>query len=472
MQFEGLILGFGMKIEAPPAPPPPYYVRTFGEDLSAPGTRQTIIGGGKALVYDADDNLYATGLGYTSLIGNQGVTVKFNPDTTVDWQKFLSTGSTSDYTFLYSASVDNSNNLYVTGVVAKNWQSVTKTVTFQIAKYDSNGGILWQRDLGYGSSNSVPNFGKGVVVEKSTGDVYMVGDVLVGPSGSQVSDMTVVKYNSSGVLQWAKQIGNSGVNDHCNAVALDSAGNVYMVGSSILSSPAQSAAIVKYNSSGVLQWQKCLSGPTNGNLNQFNGIAIDSSDNIFVTGATYVGTLLVGMIVKYNSSGTLLWQRQIYDTSAITLEGVSVDSLGNVYAAGQTNVGGLIVKYDTNGVLLWQRKVTGNNQSLGPALINLYSIAFDSSGIMTVGGTLCPDQLRSNTNMFVLKVPNDGSLTGTYLVNEYDVTYAVDDNTEAELSQTPVTSTMPSFSVTYIDQGPSSLNESTSTFVDIITPIP
>jgi hypothetical protein len=112
MQLEGLKLEPGIKIEAPTLPIP-YYVRTFGEDLSAPGARQTIIGGGNALVYDTEDNLYITGLGYTSSAGNQGVTVKFNPATTVDWQKFLSTGSTSDYTFLYSASRDNSNNLYV-----------------------------------------------------------------------------------------------------------------------------------------------------------------------------------------------------------------------------------------------------------------------------------------------------------------------------------------------------------------------
>jgi hypothetical protein len=300
----------------------------------------------------------------------------------------------------------------------------------------------------------------------------MVGSILLGSLGSQISNMTVVKYNSSGVIQWAKEIGNSGVNDNAYAVAVDSAGNAYMVGSSILNSPAQSAAIVKYNPSGTLLWQRALTGPTNGDTNQFSSIAIDSSDNIFVCGRTTVSTATVGMIAKYSSSGTLLWQRKINDAGGgVTLDGVSVDSLGNVYAAGQSNVGGLIVKYDTNGVLQWQRKVTGNNVSLGPALINLDSIAFDSSGIMTVGGSLCPDQLRSNTNMFVLKVPSDGSLTGTYLVNEYDVTYDVDNNTEAALSQTPVTSTMNSVTVNYIAAGPSTLTESTSSFVNLVTPI-
>jgi hypothetical protein len=465
MQLEGLKLEPGIKIEAPLPPPPPYYIRTFGNNLASP-IGQVLLIGTTALAYDTTDNLYATGLGYTTVMGNQGVTVKFNVDTTVGWQKFLSTESTSDYTFLYSASVDNSNNLYVTGVVTKNWQDATKSPTFQIAKYNSSGTILWQRDLGYGFSTFVPNFGTGVVVEKSTGDIYMAGDVLNGTLGSQTTDMTIVKYDASGAIQWAKEIGTSGTNDHCNAVELDSTGNVYIAGSTTYSGQ-NSAALVKYNPSGTLLWQRALSGTTSGNPDQFNCITLDSSNNIFVCGNTYT-TLNVGIIAKYNSAGTLLWQRQIFSGDfAVLLYGISVDNVGNVYAVGVKNSQGLIVKYDTSGNLQWQRNLTASSTS-GSMNINLSSITFDSADIMTIGGDV---NQSTDSNMLIIKLPSDGTLLGTYEVNGIDIVYTEDNLTDSALTFTPVTPNMNSATVNYIDAGPSTLTESTSSFVNTVTPI-
>ena len=95
---------------------------------------------------------------------------------------------------------------------------------------------------------------------------------------------------------------------------------------------------------------------------------MDSSDNIYVTGYTYGG--LDGnshsgssdpFVVKYNSSGTKQWTKQLGTSSDDRAYGVAVDSSGNVYAAGFTN-GGLdgntnsgssdlfVVKYNSSGV--------------------------------------------------------------------------------------------------------------------------
>ena len=91
-----------------------------------------------------------------------------------------------------------------------------------------------------------------------------------------------------------------------------------------------------------------------------NGVAVDYSDNIYVTGwtggklETYSGgndTILV----KYNSSGTKQWTRQFgapsflkrddeYQTSQMTTSadigaGVAVDSSGNIFVTGSTEGG-------------------------------------------------------------------------------------------------------------------------------------
>jgi hypothetical protein len=472
MQLQGLKLEPGMTIELPP---PPYYVCTFGNNFSPStnsGNVYAYMTGTSALKYDNDNNLYATGLGYTSDIGNQGLTAKFNTKYNVDWQKRLSTGSTNDSTSFNSLSLDNSNNLYVCGRVTKNWQSQYKYPTYQIAKYNTNGGLVWQRDLGTAATNSDPNFGKGIVVEKSTDNIYVVGDMVSGsPVSYQFSDMTIVKYNSLGVIQWAKQIGTSGTNDHCNAVALDSTGNVYMAGSTTYSG-APAAVVVKYNSSGVLQWQVCLAGPTNGDPNQFNGIVIDSSNNIYVSGYSYNPTLslTVGIIAKYDSSGTLLWQRQLYTAgSANIFEGLALDSSENVYAVGSGKIyQGVIVKYNSAGVLQWQRGVSGSYTS-GTVGASLTSITFDSSDIMTVGGYVYANGV--NQNMLIMKLPSDGTLTGTYLVNGISINYNVQNYTGATLNFTPAISTMTSVTVNYINAGASNLSSPAGSFVNKVTPI-
>ena len=91
-----------------------------------------------------------------------------------------------------------------------------------------------------------------------------------------------------------------------------------------------------------------------------NGLAIDSSDNIYVTGYTqgnlytYSGGKDV-FVVKYDSSGTKQWTRQFgapsfsqkspYNSSSQMVssedEGkkVSIDSSGNIYLTGNTQGG-------------------------------------------------------------------------------------------------------------------------------------
>jgi len=68
----------------------------------------------------------------------------------------------------------------------------------------------------------------------------------------------VVKYNSSGTKQWTKQLGTSS-DDSANGVATDSSGNVYVTGYTQGGLDGNTSAggtdifVVKYNSSGTKQ---------------------------------------------------------------------------------------------------------------------------------------------------------------------------------------------------------------------------
>jgi len=154
------------------------------------------------------------------------------------------------------------------------------------------------------------------VATDSSGNVYVTGMTKGGLDGCKsagVEDLFVVKYNSSGTKQWTKQLGSSG-RDSANAIAIDSSGNLYVAGMTFggldwnTSAGANDLFVVKYNSSGTKQWTKQLGSASS---DYANGVATDSSGNVYVTGDTYGGldgNTSAGnadiFVVKYYSSGT------------------------------------------------------------------------------------------------------------------------------------------------------------------------
>jgi hypothetical protein len=95
---------------------------------------------------------------------------------------------------------------------------------------------------------------------------------------------------------------------------------------------------------------------------------VDTAGNVYVTGFTsgsLDGNTNIGgtdmFLVKYNSTGTKQWTRQLGTASSDRGFGIAVDASGNLYATdatsggldGNTNAGGddmLLVKYNANGV--------------------------------------------------------------------------------------------------------------------------
>jgi len=111
---------------------------------------------------------------------------------------------------------------------------------------------------------------------------------------------------------WTKQLGTSS-NDYGIGVTTDSLGYIYVTGFTYgdldgnTNSGWDDIFLVKFNSSGTKQWTKQLGTSSD---DEGNGVTTDSSGNIYVTGYTNGG--LDGntnsgsydiFIVKYNSSG-------------------------------------------------------------------------------------------------------------------------------------------------------------------------
>ena len=251
--------------------------------------------------------------------------------------------SSNDYA--YGVATDSSGNVYVTGGTNGGLDGNTNTgnTDLFVVKYSSSGTKQWTKQLGSSSRDSA--YG---VATDSSGNVYVTGMTNGGLDGCKnagVEDLFVVKYNSSGTKQWTKQLGTS-KHDRARGVATDSSGNVYVTGDTYGGLDGNTNAgyndlfVVKYNSSGTKQWTKQI-GTSSTDL--ANGIATDSSGNIYVTGGTYGG--LDGntnagnsdlFVVKYNSSGTKQWTKQLGSSSRDYDYGVATDSSRNVYVSGDT----------------------------------------------------------------------------------------------------------------------------------------
>ena len=277
---------------------------------------------------------------------------------------------TSSKDYGTSVTTDSSGNIYVTGYTEGGLDGNTNSGESDIflVKYNSTGTKQWTKQLGTPSEDT----GHGVTTD-SSGNIFVTGQTwggLDGNTNSGGTDMFLVKYNSTGTKQWTKQLGTSSL-DYGNGITSDSSGNIYVTG--ITSGGLDGNTIygkndiflVKYNSSGTKQWTKQL-GTSISEWGQ--DVTSDSSGNIYVTGGTEGG--LDGntnsgyydiFLVKYNSSGTKQWTKQLGTSSNDIGRGVTTDSSGNIYVTGETrgnldgntNSGGkdiFLVKYNSSGI--------------------------------------------------------------------------------------------------------------------------
>lgn len=265
-----------------------------------------------------------------------------------------------------------------------------------IAKYNVSGVLQWQRIL----NSSGNDTGKRIVVD-SSGNVYITGS----PTGVTYSFILAAKYDTNGTLQWQRSLGVTSNNNYGESIAIDNSANVYVGGYSSSLFSGSTAVIAKYDTSGTLQWQKYLANfifPGN-SQSSVADLDVDSSGNIYL-----VTTGLV--IAKYNTSGTLQWQKLLSSGSESgNVQSISIDSSGNIYIVGQSYNSGefvskiLIIKCDSNGDVLWQKKLDYSGAD-SPAA---YDVCVDSSQNVYV---LASANISGNVDSIILKYDMNGNL--------------------------------------------------------------
>lgn len=320
---------------------------------------------------DAFGNLYVAGyynsptitFGATTLTnlgGNDIFVVKYDPFGNVIWAKGA---GGSGIEIFESVTVDASGNVYLTGYYSSSSLSFG-TVTISnlgatdlfIVKYDASGNVIWAK----GEGSVGYDYGKRISTDL-TGNVYVTGfydspSVSFGTytlTNTGGTDMFIVKYDHLGNILWAKNEGGT-TWDYAHNTTTDSHRNVYVTGyyasSSITfgtytltNTGVYDMFIVKYDSTGNVLWAKSEGGTGD---DEIWSTTSDAADNLYITGfysspsITFGSTLLNNagnedaFIVKYNASGNVLWAKRIGGAGYDESWGSASDAAGNIYVTG------------------------------------------------------------------------------------------------------------------------------------------
>jgi Beta-propeller repeat len=255
-------------------------------------------------------------------------------------------------------AVDGSGNVYVTG---------GSSGVYTTIKYDGSGQEQWVAEGPSGGS-------VGIKVDSSS-NVYV--------TGASDGMYATIKYDTSGQQQWVVQ----GLSGGPAGMAIDTLGNVYITGTTNGPGGNDDYGTIKYTSSGEEQWFAIYNGPGN-NTDHATGIAVDGSGDVFVTGYGFgEQSLFDYATIKYNSLGEQQWiARYDGDNSWDLATATAVDSSNNVYVTGNSLVNGregyATIKYDQVGQEEWVIRY----ETLDDSSDDARAIALDSEGNVYVTG--------------------------------------------------------------------------------------
>ncbi|MBA7505135.1 hypothetical protein ES706_03798 [subsurface metagenome] len=292
-----------------------------------------------------------------------------------EFKQWSRTWNASQFDYCEEIALDSSENIYLCG--STEWNSAGGD-DICLIKYDASGEEQWVRMWG----GYTADIGKGIAIDSSD-NIYIVGYTESFGTGS--GDICLLKYDNTGVLQWNVTWGGTG-GENGKGIAIDSSDNIYIVGKTrSFGSGESDVCLLKYDSSGIQQWNTFWGGDK---YDVGTDIAIDTFGNIYITGSTEsFGSGGYDMcLIKYSSSGVLQWEEVLGGSADDKGMAVVSDSSNTIYLGGYTNSYGYgqydlyLAIYNNSGILL-------SNQTWGGSHIDLcYAMALDSSGNIYFAG--------------------------------------------------------------------------------------
>ena len=243
--------------------------------------------------------------------------------------------------------------------------------------------------------------------------------------------------------QWARQAGGSAY-DQVQGMALDAEGNLYVIGTyektakfeeeQLVSLGYRDVFLAKYDSLGVLLWAKSYGGP---GMDVGVDIQLDEAGDILVAGIFAEWTLFGEdtlhskdgsdiFLAKFTSEGENIWAKREGGKGYDGAYGIACERDGSIYLMGrfthlpaQEEAGALerekgnhlfLAKYTTEGNLLWVKPTTGEGDIFGSGMV------LDGQGHVYITGSysgrvrFAKDSLANGSGLFIAKFLENGDL--------------------------------------------------------------
>ena len=294
----------------------------------------------------------------------------------------------------------------------------------------------------YNGSGNFHDYGRAVTVDGS-GNVYVTGQSVYSVNGSTIDNQIVtIKYNSAGVVQWTQLVNGGSWNNNedaetGNAIALDASGNVWVAATTLNGLYYKyDMTLIKYNSAGTLQYVKRYADPSNGyDFTEGLCLVVKDANNVYLGGVSSSGLNYYGKVLKNNPSGGWYWAYSFNGASLANFPyneayDMKLNSAGTyLYITGvknngvTTNADVFTAKIDasnTGGTAAWTQTYSFS-QSLDDIPNAMYLDANENVYIAGKTGTSSPNQ---GNNAFLMKYNSGGTLQWgnpvTYNYNNLD----------------------------------------------------
>ncbi len=299
------------------------------------------------IISDADGNLYLSGYSYGDFEGNNNgsadfILLKLNSSGEILWKKQM--GTTQD-DIASSLSLDKNGDLIVAGYSFKNFDGhvsngLHDVVVIKVST--DTGAQIWSQLFG----TVLFDIANDIVID-SENNIYVTGysgSVENVPDNFGFDDITLTKLATDSSILWTRRIGTA-LRDQALAAAIDSSDNIYLTGftsdalDNNVSLEGKDQFVLKYDKNGTVLWSKQF-GTTGDDL--ANGISIDSNDNIIFTG--YTAEAMDGTsfgdndltVMKLDASGTQLWIQQVGTEGSDLASDITADDNDNLYVVGRS----------------------------------------------------------------------------------------------------------------------------------------
>ena len=262
------------------------WTRQFGTELWDTARRAAVDQEGNVYVVGQTEGILPGQTKY-SLSGRDAYIVKYDIGGSELWiRQFGVPDFEGRDTSASWVAVDTDGNVYVAGdtEAAFPGQNNAGARDIFLRKYDAQGNELWTKQFGTQDDDTEP-----ALAVDGVGNVYVVGRVdgaFAGQTNLGLLDAYIRKYDAVGSELWTRQFGTQG-SDYVYSIDVDESNNLYVVGRVDGALPGQispggsDAYLRSYDSDGSEKWTRQF-GTADADFAQ--GVAVDAAGNIYVVG--------------------------------------------------------------------------------------------------------------------------------------------------------------------------------------------